>query len=201
LVPVALAAGGHWRAFAGAALSVAALVLASAALFGLDTWRDFLATAAGSPAMYQSGRVLFAGFVSAFGAIRLLGGGLALAYAVQAAASLVAVIAVFVTWRRRLSLPVRAAVLASGTLVALPLALLYDLMLGAIAGAWLIRADPESHKVPLALLFATLVPARTVSEAWHIPLYPLVAVALFALALRQAWREMAAQPGKTVAAA
>jgi hypothetical protein len=201
LVPIALVAGGYWRAFAGAAMSVAALVLVSVALFGLDTWRDFIATAAGSTAMYQSGRVLFDGFVSAFGAVRLLGGGLYLAYAVQALAGVAAAVAVFVTWNRGLSLPVRAAMLASATLVAVPLALLYDLMLGTIAAAWLIRADSESHKVALAVLFATLVPARTISEAWHIPVYPIVTIALFALALRGAWREMAARNPETVSAA
>jgi hypothetical protein len=201
LLPVALATGGHWRAFAGAAASVAGLVLVSVLLFGLDTWRDFIATAAGSPTMYQSGRVLFAGFISSFGAVRLVGGSIELAYGVQAAASMLAAVAVFVTWRRRVSLPIRAAVLGSATLVAVPLALLYDLMLGAIAGAWLVRADPETHKVPLALLFITLVPARTISEAWHIPLYPMVAIALFALAARLAWREMTAQTAEGFRAA
>jgi hypothetical protein len=201
LLPVALAAGGYWRAFAGAAVSVAALALVSVLLFGIDTWRDFIATAAGSSAMYQSGRVLFAGFISSFGGVRLVGGGIDLAYIVQAAASLTAAVAVFVGWHRRLSLPVRAAVLVSATLVAVPLALLYDFMLGAIAGAWLVRADPETHKVPLSLMFAILVSARTISEAWHIPLYPIVAIALFALAVRLAWREMTAQTAEALRAA
>lgn len=186
LVPVALAAGGHWRAFAAAAASVAALVLASIALFGLDTWRDFLAAAAASPTMYQSGRVLFAGFLSPFGAVRLLGGGVSLAYGVQAVASLLAAGAVIAVWRRNLALPTRAAVLAAGTLVALPLALMYDLMLGAIAGAWLVRADASGYKIPLALLFVLLLPARSIADAWHVPMFPLVTIALFALAIRAA---------------
>src|SRR5712691_745400 len=73
LVPLALAAAGQWRAFAAAGASVAFLVLASLALFGAATWQAFIAAAAASPAMYQSGRILFAGMATTFGAARLLG--------------------------------------------------------------------------------------------------------------------------------
>ena len=48
-------------------------------------------------------------------------------------------IIVVAAWRRRLSLPTRAAVLAAATVVAAPLVLLYDLMLAAVAAAWLVR--------------------------------------------------------------
>src|SRR5579872_33781 len=190
LIPVALAAGGYWRAFLAAAASAAALVLLSVALFGTGTWTAFLAAFTAAPQTYESGRIVFDGFVTPFGAVRLLGGPSPLAYALQAGASVTGAVAVFVTWRRKLSLPVRAAVLASATLIAVPLALLYELMLGAIAGAWLVRADPDANKLPLALLFVALVPARPLSQVLHLPIFPLVALALFALALRQAWQEI-----------
>src|SRR5713226_10032471 len=74
LVPVALAAGGHWRAFAAAFLSAAALCLLSLALFGWEVWHDYLVAAVASPAVYQSGRISFSGFVNLFGAVLLLGG-------------------------------------------------------------------------------------------------------------------------------
>src|SRR5262249_3025773 len=38
LIPIALVAGGHWRAIAAAAVTVIVLALASAAAFGLATW-------------------------------------------------------------------------------------------------------------------------------------------------------------------
>ena len=201
LVPVALAAGGYWRAFAGAAVSVAVLVLASLALFGVETWHAFLAAIAASPQTYQSGRILFDGFVSPFGAVRLLGGGTSLAYSAQAVAALLVAVAVFVAWRRNLSLPLRAAALTAGALVAAPVALLYELMLGAIAGAWLVRADPAANRLPLALLFVALIPARAASEALHIPVFPLVALALFALVLWRAWQEMTGARSQTAGAA
>src|SRR6516162_9969424 len=46
LVPIALAAGGHWRAFAAAFASAATLCLFSLMLFGWATWHDFLSAAA-----------------------------------------------------------------------------------------------------------------------------------------------------------
>src|SRR5207302_8005780 len=49
LLPLALAAGGHWRAFAATAASAAAFVLLSLALFGADTWLAWFATIGSSP--------------------------------------------------------------------------------------------------------------------------------------------------------
>ncbi len=199
LVPFALAAAGQWRAFAVAGLSVAALVLASLALFGAGTWAAFFATVGDSPAMYQSGRILFAGMANIFGAARLLGAGAPIAYALQAAASLVAALVVVIVWRRPLSLPTRAATLAAATLIAAPLALLYDLMLGTIAAAWLVR-DGNSpaawawQKLALAGLFLLLLDGRGLSESWHVPVFPLAAIALFAIAGARARREMASSP-------
>jgi hypothetical protein len=198
LVPLALAAAGQWRAFAAAGASAAALVLASLALFGATTWQAFAAAASGSPAMYESGRILFAGMATTFGAARLLGADPPLAYGVQAAASLVAAAVVVVVWRRRLSLPTRAATLAAASLVAAPLALLYDLMFAAIAAAWLIRdrhspAAATWENSALAALYLSLALAGHPNFAgrWHVPVFPLAAIALFAIAGARAWREMA----------
>ena len=95
----------------------------------------------------------------------------------------------------------RPAALTAGALVAAPVALLYELMLGAIAGAWLVRADPAANRLPLALLFVALIPARAASEALHIPVFPLVALALFALVLWRAWQEMTGARSQTAGAA
>ncbi len=88
LIPVALMAGGHWRAFAAASATAVLLALVSVLAFGWETWRDFLVTATTMHGTYESGRIDFAGFVSPFGGVRLLGGSPPLAYAVQGAATL-----------------------------------------------------------------------------------------------------------------
>ncbi|MFI4948294.1 MAG: glycosyltransferase family 87 protein [Alphaproteobacteria bacterium] len=196
LIPLALAAGGHWRAFAAAAASAGLLVLASLALFGADTWQAFLAAAGASHRTYESGRILFAGMANTFGAARLLGIATPFAYALQAGASLIAAGFVVVVWRRPLSLPTRAAALAAASLVAAPLALLYDLMLGVIAAAWLVR-DGNSpaawgwQNPALAALFVMVLDGRGLAESWHLPIFPLAALALLAIAAARARREIA----------
>ncbi len=198
LVPLALAASGQWRALFAAAAAAAALVLAALALFGVGTWYAWLAVAGTSPAMYQSGRILFAGMANVFGAARLVGAAPPVAYGLQAVASLTAAAVVVAVWRRPLSLPTRAATLAAASLVAAPLSLLYDLLLGVIAAAWLVgdRAAPAAaawEKTALAALYLVLLDGRGPAERWHVPVYPLAALALFAIAAARAWRERAQQ--------
>ena len=53
LVPVALAAGAHWRALAAAGLTGAAAGLACLAVQGPQLWRDWLAALAGFPDLLQ----------------------------------------------------------------------------------------------------------------------------------------------------
>ena len=59
----------RWRGFAAAFASAVALCLLSLVVFGWQTWHDFLTAAAASQAVYASGKVGFAGFVTPFGAV------------------------------------------------------------------------------------------------------------------------------------
>jgi alpha-1,2-mannosyltransferase len=198
LVPLALAAGGRWTCLAVAATAASALVLASVGLFGWETWRDFFITAGAAHAMYESGRILFGGFVSPFGAVRLLGGSIPFAYAIQASAAVVIAIIVIVVWRRGLSLGIRAAVLTAGTLIASPLSLLYDLMLAAVAACWLLRNDGKDklsgwEKSALAALSVILLNPRGVAETLHLPISTVAVIWLVAIGTRRALREVRAE--------
>ncbi|MBV8120062.1 MAG: DUF2029 domain-containing protein [Alphaproteobacteria bacterium] len=190
LVPVALIAGRHWRALAAAAVSTAALCALSLILFGWGTWHDFLAEALRSHATYESGKVSFGGFVTPLGAVLLLGGAAPAAYAVQAAATLIAGLLVAHVWRSGRPLTIRAATLAAATLVAIPVALVYDLMLAAVAAAWLIRDEgglSAWENTIFGVLIILALDPRDVAEAWHLPVAPLVAVAVLALAAIRAF--------------
>jgi alpha-1,2-mannosyltransferase len=194
MIPLALAAAGQWRAFAAAAAAATMLVLASLALFGVETWCAFAQTVTASPAMYQSGRILFEGMANVFGGVRVLGADATLAYTLQAVATLAAGVLVVTAWRRRLSLPTRAAVLAAATVVAAPLVLLYDLMLAAIAAAWLVRdrnslAASGWEMVVLAAIYLVLLDGRALAEQWHVPVFPLAAIGVLGIAAARAWRE------------
>jgi alpha-1,2-mannosyltransferase len=195
LVPLALALGGHWRVFFAAAATAALLVLGSVGWFGAGTWRAFIATAGASHSMYESGRILFGGFVSPFGAMRLMGASVAASYAVQGLFAVVALGSVAIVWRRKLSPPVRGAVLASATLIAIPLSLLYDMMLGAVAACWLLRrtggeALPSWETTVLALSYAAMIDSRGLADQISVPVNTIAALALFAIAARRAWREL-----------
>jgi hypothetical protein len=186
---VALLAGQHWRAFGAAFGGAATLCLLSLVVFGWQTWQSFLAAAAGSHATYASGRINFGGLVTPFGGVLLAGGTPNAAFMAQAAATLGAGLLVGFVWRRGLPLPIRAATLAAATLVAVPVALIYDLMLAAVAAAWLVR-DPAGiagwERVALTALFVLSMIPPSLAEVWRVPGGPIVALGLLALVTARA---------------
>jgi hypothetical protein len=194
LVPVALAAQRNWRAFAAAAFSATVLSLLSLFVFGYQTWHDFVLAALAAHTAYEGGTVDHAAFVNPFGAVLVLGGRTGLAFAAQAAAMLTCAALVGVVWHKGLSLPARAATLAAATTVAIPVILVYDLVLGAVAGAWLIRAGRGRGFLPwevflLVVLFLAPAVSRAVAKTWHLPLGPFASLVLLAIAVAAAWRE------------
>src|SRR5262249_657818 len=115
----------------------------------------------------------------------------AAAYAVQTGATVIAAILVFVVGHRGSRLPVRAATLAAATLVAIPVVLIYDLMLAAIAAAWLLRDEDglsARETVALASLFILKLDRCGIAEAWHVPVAPLAAAGMVALVAVHAFR-------------
>jgi hypothetical protein len=155
---------------------------------------------AASPAVYQSGRISFSGFVNAFGGVLLLGGTPTMAYWVQGTTILAAGLLVGYVWRARLPVPVRAATLAAATLAAAPIVLFYDLMLAGIAALWLLRAGgacrlAEWEKIALAALFLLTLNPRSVSDMLHLPIGPLVSLGFATFVVAQVVRAVNRQPG------
>jgi hypothetical protein len=188
VAPLALAAGGRWRSFAAAAAMVTALAGLSLALFGVETWRDYLTALAGSGAVYQTGRIELTGFVTPYGAARVLGAGAHAAQMVQAAVSLLAAAAVGWIWWRDPGPAARSAALAAGILLSVPLALIYDLLLLTVAIAWLVRGGRATGFLPwekwaLFVCFLVSLVSRYFGQATHIPLGPLAPALLLAVCL------------------
>ena len=197
LLPVALLAGREWRAAASAAVTVVLLAGLSLAVFGWPCWHAYLAAFAKSGSVYSSGQVSFAAFVTPFGAALLCGARPAVAEAVQALAAVLAAVAVGWAWRRPAPLPARAAVLYAATLLAVPLALFYDMMPVGLGIFWLARLGRRDGFLPwerltLALLFLTPLAARYVALGLHVPLGLLAVIALLALGLAHVRRATAA---------
>lgn len=190
LAPVGLAAGGFWRAFLAAGVMVASLVLLSLVMFGADTWQAYWSAFAGSNAVYAAGRIDYAGIVTPFGAARLLGLGTSGSYLVQALVSATMVIVIGLTWRRCPCPHLRAATLLAATLLAVPVALLYDRLLLLVAIGWLVREARSNgfrswEKTVLLAAYLGSLLDYTVDSAWHWPLGPVISVAVLALAVRR----------------
>jgi len=197
IIPLALAAGGHWRAFAAAALTVAALTLAVTLAFGADVWTAFLAfTKFTRTVVLEQGDTGWHKIQSVFAIVRMWGGGIALAYAAQAAMTLAVAAALAWLWHSRAAFPLKAAALLIGTVLATPYVLDYDLMLLAPAIAFLAadgmaRGFAPYEKTALAALWLAPLVARTVAQITLVPLaVPAMAFTLVLL-LHRAMSETA----------
>jgi alpha-1,2-mannosyltransferase len=193
LTPVALIASGRWRAIAGAAVTVLAMGAVSVALFGTQTWLAYLGAMARAQGVYGSGRIDFAGMVTIFGAERLMGFSVSAAYALQAVVSLEMVMLVALVWRRGTSRAIQMVTLLSATLLAVPLALVYDQMLLLLAVIWFVREVKETGFLPwerlaLFVLYVAVLLTWFVGNAWHFPLGPVPPSILLLLCVRRMWR-------------
>jgi hypothetical protein len=197
LVPIALVAGRRWKAVIGAVASAGLLVTLSVVLFGRTTWQAYLGAFFGSAVTSDfeiERHVNIFASISPFAAAQLLGLSAGHARIVQLVATLFVALLVGWVWGKNFRLPIRAAVLASGAVVAVPYALLYDLMISAIAGCWLIRAGCEGGFLPrekLALMVVYILPlfAFQTGMALHLPLGPCASALLLLLCASRAWQE------------
>jgi alpha-1,2-mannosyltransferase len=195
LAPVALAFGGHWRVFVAAAATVIVLAALSAGLFGMETWHAYLTALSGSTGVYDSGRIDFAGIVTPYGAARLLGFDQPVAYCVQAVVTGAMVLLTATVWRMAPRDDPRAAtllpaMLLPATLLAVPLALLYDKLLLLVAICWLVRdARPDGflawEKTTLLAVFFVSIFEYVLGSVWRIPVGPVISLAVLALASRR----------------
>jgi len=197
VIPFALAAGGHWRTIVSAAVTVIVLVGASAALFGVEAWTAFLASADISrKVLLEEGNVGFAKQQSAFAAVRLWGGGLTSAYLAQTAVSVLTVGTTAWAWHSSRDHASKAALLIAATALASPHILDYDLMLLAPALAFFVaaRSDGRFGDYEISLCVAAwLVPlvSRSIAGATGIPLGLIVLLTFYGFVLRRAVRDHA----------
>ncbi len=194
LIPVALLAGRQWRAAAGAALMVAALVAASALLFGEAAWRGYIQMVLHLHDTVEGQDIRFFGHVDGYGVARLAGFSETAAYVFQLVLAAAAVVAVgMLWWRRTTPADVRYAALAAGALMVTPFALFYDLLMPAVAAAWLVHAGRRDgflagEKLALALAFVIDLLSYPVAVWTHIGVGVVVPPMLLALAVRRGMR-------------
>jgi len=199
-LPVALIAGRHWRAIAAAALSLAAMIVASVAAFGVESWRAFFRSLAFTRAVVvEQGATGFEKIQSVFAAARLTGADVPAAYLFQSVTTLVAVIGVIWLTRTRADGRVKAAAAVTATLLSTPYCLDYDMMALAPAIALMAvhgrdKGFKSFEKSLLVLAFAAPLLARPVATMASIPLGVAAIVLLFMSTLRHG-RADAAEAG------
>jgi Glycosyltransferase family 87 len=199
LIPLVLALSGRWRVFLVAGATVAALAMAVTLAFGMEVWTAFFAsTKFTRHVVLEDGGTGWYKIQSVFSWVRMWGGGIDLAYAVQSAVTLAVAAAVGWLWRTNASFPLKAAGLLIGTVLATPYVLDYDLMLLAPAIAFLAvdgmeRGFGPYEKTMLAALWLMPLIARSVAEATMIPLGVPVTGLAFVFLLRRAMAETGAR--------
>ena len=192
LIPLVLMASGRWRVFASAAVTVALLALAVTLAFGADVWSAFLASTKFTRiVVLEQGDTGWFKIQSVFSWVRMWGGGIALAYAMQGAVTIAIAAALVWLWRSRAAVPLKAALLIIGCVLATPYSLDYDLMLLAPAIAYLAadgftRGFAPWEKTMLAALWIVPLIARSVPEFTLIPLAVPIMLLAFGLLLRRA---------------
>jgi alpha-1,2-mannosyltransferase len=191
VVPFALAASGRWRTLIAAALSASALCLLSWLVFGGETWRGFLAQTALARAVLEQDLVGPAKMVSTFAAIRLLGGGVAAAYAAQVAVGLALCGVLWGIRRARPAGLALGALMVAMAVLASPFLLDYDLVLLALPMAWLMASAQRTgfrpwEKTVLFMGFIAPLFIRTISLRLGIPLGPPVLATLLVVVASRA---------------
>jgi hypothetical protein len=191
LIPLALVCRGRWKTTVVAGVTVMVFVGVSVAAFGPATWRAFLASSASARATLELGLVDPGKMVSAFAAVRVVGGSGALAWAVQGVVTLAVGAAMVVGVRRTSSVRAEGALIVLACLLGTPFLLDYDLTILAIPLAWLAGEGLRSgfrpwEKIALLLAFVLPVVARGLAMAIHLPVAPAVLLFLFAVSLQRA---------------
>ncbi len=162
LFPFVLIATQQWRVFMSATGMTILVAAASWAAFGNGAWVGFIDSMMGAQQAFLSeGRVPWGKMQSIFATVRYFGADERLAWMCQLAMTTGVIVGVVALWRSRVRYSLKAAALAAGAILASPYVFLYDVMVLAVAVAFLVRDGMRRGFAPyewplFALTFALL---------------------------------------------
>jgi hypothetical protein len=192
LIPIALLAGARWRTIGAAAATVVALVTLTMVTLGGGIWHAFADSMNFTQTVVlEQGGTGWEKIQSVFSAARMWGASVQSAYAIQFALALLLAASLAWLWKSDAAFELKAAALTTGSLLATPYVLDYDLVVLAIAIAYVARHGLShgfrTFEVSL-LAAAWMVPllTRSIAGITGIPLGLLVLSALYAFTLRRA---------------
>jgi hypothetical protein len=192
MIPLALLANQRWSSIAAAIATVAALVAVSLAVLGGGVWHAFTDSMNFTQAIVlEQGGTGWEKIQSAFSAARNWGADVHTAYAIQIALGLALAATLAWLWHSDAAFELKASALATASLLATPYVLDYDLVVLAIAIAFLARHGLargfRDYEISL-LAAAWIVPllSRGIAGATGIPLGLIAMLALYAFTLHRA---------------
>ena len=193
LFPLVLIAASQWTVFFTAAIVAVAMAFASWLAFGTESWQAFFHwMPTFSQAFLTEGKATWWKLQSLFSLIRYFGGTEQLAWICQSILTASVATGLVLMWRSRVSYPLKAAALATGTLLTTPYLFMYDMMVLAIPVAFLVRIGLAGVSGPYELPALGCALALVVSFAFTgIPVGLGATLIIAALVLRRAgawWR-------------
>lgn len=195
LLPLALLAGGHWRAILSAVFTTLVTAGATVAAWGVAPWSGFRDMMTFSRVeLLEQGSTGFHKIQTMFAMVRLNGGSVEAAYVAQGLLLAALAAATVAVWRSAADWRLKAAQLLSGSLLATPYCLDYDMVVAGPAIALLAAFGLERgfrgwDKTILAFAWGAPLVSRGFAEATGVSLGLLALLALFALATARALRD------------
>ena len=170
--------------------TVASLAVLSAAVFGINIWILFWETIPLAREIVATVSELWPRMSTPFAAVRLLGGGLPVAWIVQGIVTGAMAVIVFWVWLEEAPLAVRASTLVLGALLATPYAFEYDLSLLSLPLAWMtwegyVHGWRPGEKYWLPVVWLTPFLTTVLAKSWAWPLEPLILAVFLVLVVRR----------------
>jgi arabinofuranan 3-O-arabinosyltransferase len=152
LFPLVLIAASQWTVFVTAGIVAVAMAFVSWLAFGTESWQAFFHwMPMFSQAFLTEGKAPWWKLQSIFSMVRYLGGTEQLAWAFQWGMTATVAVVLTLMWRSRISYSLKAAALATGTLMITPYLFMYDMTVLAIPVAFLVRIGLRSGFRPYEL--------------------------------------------------
>jgi len=202
LLPLTLVLVGAWRAFAAAALTALVLVVLSLVLYGVEPWQAWWGTTAKLQWGFMTDTHSFftTQKTTPFSALRLLGASVDAALAFQGLVAILVVVATWAVLKGAASWPLKATVVAFGSMLIAPYVLAYDLAIPLAALVWCLRDGGVRASGPavavVAIVWAIPFALAIILQARGIPVAPVAVGLCYVWLLREALLCKASAPGR-----
>ncbi len=202
LFPIVLIASAQWTVFFSAAITAVAVAFASWLAFGTESWQAFFHwIPVFSQAFLTEGKATWWKLQSLYALVRYLGGSEQLGWIFHWMLTGSVVLTLVGIWRSSVRYSLKAAALATGTLLTTPYLFMYDMMVLAIPVAWLVRLGLahgfRAYELPALGVAAALILVFLVLQ---LPVGLAATLIVGALVLRRARPRWRREPVPTLVA-